>query len=212
MKTNIKKMAMSAALAGGLLIAPQVAFAQATLVVDVEQIYRDSVASKNGTAQIEAKYGARIKSVRTGFDTALKGWNDQVAIAKPLVKPNAPLPPATEKALGEARQSLQEAQAQAEELQREINSVTQYVQSQIVEKLIPITERIRKERKSDVVLQRAGLLAFEPANDITAPALQQLNAVMTSVLITPPEQPAAAKPGATTPPAGTPAKPQPQSR
>lgn len=209
MITKFNKAAVAAAVAASMLVVPQAAFAQATLVVDVDQIARESVAAKSGQAQIEAKYGARIKTVRTNFDTALKGWNDQVAAAKPIIKPNTPLPPATEKALGDARQSLQEAQAQVEELQRELNAVTQYVQQQIVEKLIPIAERIRKDRKGDTVVPRNGLLAFDSANDITALALQQLNATMTAVLIAPPEQPAA---NAGTPPAGTPAKPQPQSR
>lgn len=209
MITKFNKAAVAAAVAASMLVVPQAAFAQATLVVDVDQIARESVAAKSGQAQIEAKYGARIKTVRASFDAALKGWNDQVTIAKPLIKPNTPLPPATEKALGDARQTLQEAQAQVEELQRELNSVSQYVQAQIVEKLIPIAERIRKDRKGDTVVPRNGLLAFEPANDITAVALQQLNATMTVVQIAPPEQPAA-KPA--TPAATTPAKPQPQSR
>lgn len=210
MMTKFAKAAIVAAFSVSVLAVPQAAFAQSTLVVDVDQISRDSVAAKSGSAQIEAKYGARIKTVRANFDAALKGWNDQVAIAKPLIKPNTPLPPATEKALGDARQTLQEAQAQVEDIQRELNAVSQYVQQQIVEKLIPIAERIRKDRKGDTVVPRNGLLAFDPANDITAVALQQLNATMTVVQIAPPEQPAA-KP-TTPPPATTPAKPQPQSR
>lgn len=212
MKTKLTKVAIAAALAASMLAVPQAGLAQSTLVVDIDQISRDSVAAKSGSAQIEAKYGARIKTVRANFDAALKGWNDQVAIAKPLIKPNTPLPPATEKALGDARQALQEAQAQVEDLQRELNGVSQYVQQQIVEKLIPIAEKIRKDRKGDTVVPRNGLLAFEPANDITALALQQLNATMTVVQITPPQQPQPGAPAGTAPPAGTPAKPQPQSR
>lgn len=213
MKTKFYQAAVAAMLAAAAMaVTPSVAFAQTTLVVDIDQISRDSVAAKSGSAQIEAKYGARIKTVRASFDAALKGWNDQVAIAKPLIKPNTPLPPATEKALGDARQTLQEAQAQVEDLQRELNAVSQYVQQQIVEKLIPIAEKIRKDRKGDTVVPRNGLLAFEPANDITALALQQLNATVTVVQITPPQQPAPGAPAGTTPPATTPAKPQPQSR
>lgn len=213
MKTKFYQAAVAAMLAAAAMaVTPSVAFAQTTLVVDIDQISRDSVAAKSGQAQIEAKYGARIKTVRASFDAALKGWNDQVAIAKPLIKPNTPLPPATEKALGDARQTLQEAQAQVEDLQRELNAVSQYVQQQIVEKLIPIAEKIRKDRKGDTVVPRNGLLAFEPANDITALALQQLNATVTVVQITPPQQPAPGAPAGTTPPATSPAKPQPQSR
>ncbi|MBY0520837.1 MAG: hypothetical protein K2P79_10465, partial [Sphingomonas sp.] len=84
-----------------------------------------------------------------------------------------------------------------------------------VDKLVPITENIRKQRKGDTVIPRNALLAFDPANDITAVALQQLNATMTTVSITPPQQNAPAAGGTTAPakPATTtPAKPQPQSR
>ncbi len=194
MKYLLKAAAMSVALVVGTGFATT-ASAQ-TLVLDLEQIYKDSTAAKYGNQLLQSKYDARVKAAQTNLDTAVKGWNDQVAAAKAIAKPNTPLPPATEKALGEARQRLQEAQAQAEELQREVQQLGQYVQLQILDKLLPIAEQIRKDRKANTVVTRGSVLAFDATYDITPVAMQQLNAALTTVTITPPQQ---QQPAATTP-------------
>jgi len=215
MKTKFTKAAITAAFAVGVLALPQAAFAQVTLVVDVDQLYKDSVAAKSGSAQLEAKYGARLRDQQTKLEAAVKAWNEQVEAAKKVAKPDGTVPDATRDALQKAQADLNQAKGAFDDTRQEIQYLSQYVQAQIVEKLLPIAEGIRKARKGDTVVPRNGLLAFDPANDITATALQQLNATMTSVSITPPQQnqqaPAA---GGTAPakPATTPAKPQPQSR
>ncbi len=216
MKTKFTKIAMSAALATAALALPQAAFAQATLIVDVDQIYKESVAGKNGSAQLEAKYGARLRDLQTKLEAAVKTWNDQIEAAKKVVKPDGSVPDATRDALQKAQADLNQARGAFDETRQEINYLSQYVQLQIVDKLVPITEKIRKDRKGDLVIPRNGVLAFDPANDITVASMQQLNATLTTVSITPPQQnqPAAggtaapARPATTTPPA----KPQPQSR
>jgi len=218
MKTNFGKLAISAALTTAALALPQAAFAQATLIVDVDQIYKDSVAGKNGSAQLEAKYGARLRDLQTKLEAAVKTWNDQVEAAKKVVKPDGSVPDATRDALQKAQADLNQARGAFDDTRQEINYLSQYVQVQIVDKLVPITEKIRKDRKGDLVIPRNGVLAFDPANDITAASLQQLNATLTTVSITPPQQqqpnqPAAAGTTAPARPATTPpAKPQPQSR
>lgn len=215
MTTKFKTVGMAAALAAGMLLAPQAAFAQATLVVDVDQIYKDSVAAKNGSAQLEAKYGARVRDLQTKLEAAVKTWNEQVEAAKKIAKPDGSVPDATRDSLQKAQSDLNQAKQSFDDARQEIQYLSQYVQLQIVDKLVPITENIRKQRKGDTVIPRNALLAFDPANDITAVALQQLNATMTTVSITPPQQNAPAAGGTTAPakPATTtPAKPQPQSR
>ncbi|WP_066648756.1 MULTISPECIES: OmpH family outer membrane protein [Sphingomonas] len=215
MKTKFTKAVITAAFAVGVLALPQAAFAQATLVVDVDQLYKDSVAAKSGSAQLEAKYGARLRDLQTKLEAAVKAWNEQVEAAKKVAKPDGTVPDATRDALQKAQNDLNQAKGAFDDARQEIQYLSQYVQAQIVEKLLPIAESIRKARKGDSVVPRNSLLAFDPANDITATALQQLNATLTSVSITPPQQnqqaPAA---GGTAPakPATTPAKPQPQSR
>ncbi len=216
MNTFIKATGMAALVIAGLAMAPQSASAQAlTLVVDVDQIYKDSVAAKSGGTQLEAKYGTRLKTVQGNLETAVKGWNAQVEAAKKVAKPDGSLPPANEASLGTARQSLNDAKAAFDEMRQEIQYADQYVKYQLLEKLIPITEKIRKERKAGAVVARGSVLAFDPVNDITPAALQQLNATVTTVSVTPPQQQQAAQgaaPAAGTPAPATPAKTQPQSR
>ncbi|MBY0519053.1 MAG: alcohol dehydrogenase catalytic domain-containing protein, partial [Sphingomonas sp.] len=75
--TNFMKTAgMAVVMAAATAMLPQAASAQVlTLVVDVDQIYKDSVAAKSGGSQLEAKYGARLKTVQATLETAVKGWN-----------------------------------------------------------------------------------------------------------------------------------------
>lgn len=220
MMNKFKSVAIAATFAAGVAVMPAAAMAQSTLVVDVDQIYKDSAAAKNGQQQLEAKYGARIKGLEATLQAAIKGWNDQVEAAKKVQKPDGSFPPATEQTLAQARQTLNDAKGAYDDATQEIRYLGQYVQLQILDKLVPITESIRKQRKGDSVVPRGSVLAFDPANDITAAALQQLNATLTSVSITPPQPQQAQQPAATgTAPAQpattarpTPPKQQPQSR
>jgi len=218
MTKMFKTAAVAAALAASTVIAPQAAFAQATLVVDIEQLYKDSAAAKNGGQQLEAKYGARLKGLQATLEAAIKGWNDQVEAAKKVQKPDGTFPPANEQALGQARQTLNDAKSAFDAAREEIQYVSQYVQAQILDKLGPIAENIRKTRRGDTVVPRGAVLAFDPANDITPAVLQQLNATLTTVSITPPQQqqqqpPAqGAAPAQGSTPRQQPPKQQPQTR
>ena len=208
MMTLFKAAGLSTVLAAAVAIAPA---AQAqTLVVDVDQIYKDSTAAKSGQQQIEAKYGNQLRGLQSSLEAAVKDWNTQIEAAQKLAKPNTPLPPATQQSLEKARDTLQQAQGRFEDARREVNTVAQYVQLQILDKLIPIAEQIRKDRKAQVVMPRGSVLAFDPAQDITATALQQLNATVTTVSITLPQQQAQGQGAAPT--QTTPATKQPQSR
>ncbi|MBY0304362.1 MAG: hypothetical protein B7Y43_02050 [Sphingomonas sp. 28-62-20] len=210
MKILLQGAALAVVLSAGMVIAPVAAVAQ-TLTVDVDQVYKDSLGGKSGGDQLEAKYGSQLKAAQAKLQTAVTGWNTQVEAAKKVIKPDGTLPPANQAAVDQARQSLNESKAAFDELRQEIQNADQYVKYQILEKLVPVTEKIRKDRKGDVVVPRASVLAFDPANDITATALQQLNTTLTTVSITPPQQNQGAAPAQGTAPA-QPAKQQPQTR
>lgn len=211
--TNFMKAAgMAVVFASSAALVPQASAQALTLVVDVDQIYKDSVAAKSGGSQLEAKYGARLKTVQASLETAVKGWNTQVEAAKKIAKPNTPLPPATEQALGQARQQLNDAKTAFDEVRQEIQYADQYVKYQLLERLVPITEQIRKDRKAGAVVPRGSVLAFDPANDITPVAMQQLNATVTTVSVTPPQQQGQAPAAGTPAPTATPPAKQPQSR
>lgn len=210
MKILLQGAALAVVLSAGMVIAPVAAVAQ-TLTVDVDQVYKDSLGGKSGGDQLEAKYGSQLKAAQAKLQTAVTGWNTQVEAAKKVLKPDGTLPPANQAAVDQARQSLNESKAAFDELRQEIQNADQYVKYQILEKLVPVTEKIRKDRKGDMVVPRASVLAFDPANDITATALQQLNTTLTTVSITPPQQNQGAAPAQGTAPA-QPAKQQPQTR
>jgi len=203
------KIAFAALASVAALSAPVAAFAQ-TLTVDVDQIYQASVAGKSGASQLEAKFGPRVKAQQDALQAAAKDWNTQVEAAKKVQKPDGSVPPANEQSLQRARDTLSKARAEFDDTRQEIQTANQYINYQIVDKLIPIVEKIRKDRKADVVVPRGGLLAAEPANDITAAAMQQLDATLTTVSITPPQQGQAPAAAGTQP--ARPATTQPQSR
>ncbi len=209
MTSFLKSAGVAVMLMTGTAIAPMMASAQ-SLTVDVDQVYKDSLGGKSGNDQLEAKFGARLKTAQEKLQAAATNWNTQIEAAKKLLKPDGTVPPATETTVNQARQQLNDSKTAYDELRQEIQYADQYVKYQILEKLVPVTEKIRKERKADSVFPRSTVLAFDPASDITAIALQQLNATMTTVSITPPQQNAPAPAQGTTP--ATPAKQQPQSR
>lgn len=217
MKSYLKTAALAAAMFVGVAMGAHSAAAQSTsLTLDVDQIYKDSVAAKSGSAQLNAKYSAELKTVQGALETAAKEWNTQVEAAKKVLKPDGTLPPANQTAIDRARQNLSEAQGNFDQLRQEIQNIDQYIKYQILDKLVPIAEKIRKDRNGDVVLPRSGVLAADPVSDVTAAAMAQLNAALTVVSITIPQQqgaaPAAGAPAAATPAKPATTKPQPQSR
>jgi len=213
MTNFIKATAISLALITGVAIAPDAAEAQTTtLIVDVDQVNRDSTAGKSGAQQLETKFGGKLKDVQGRLQTAVSGWNQQVEAAKKIMKPDGSVPPANEASLGAAQKTLNESKAAFDEVRQEIQTTDQWVKYQILEKLIPVTETIRRDRKGGSVVPRNSVLAFDAVNDITAAALQQLNATLTTVSITPPQQQQQAAGGTTPAAPTTPAKSQPQTR
>lgn len=214
MKIMLKAAGFAVAMFAGVAMLPSVASAQ-TLTVDIDQIYKDSLGGKSGGDQLEAKYGTRLKTIQEKLNTSITAWNTQLESARKALKPDGTLPPADQAAVDKARQTLTESRTAFDEIRQEIQQTDQYVKYQILEKLIPVAEKIRKERKAGLVVPRSSVLAFDPINDITPVALQQLNATMTTVSITPPAQNQGAAPatGATTTPTpAQPAKQQPQTR
>ncbi|OYX40723.1 MULTISPECIES: OmpH family outer membrane protein [unclassified Sphingomonas] len=207
MKIQLKSAAFALTLLAGAAVAPMAAVAQ-TLTVDVDTIYKDSLGGKSGSSQLETKFGPRLKTAQEKLQGAVNNWNTQLEAAKKIAKPDGTVPPATEATLGQARDALNAAQTEFNALRQEIQYADQYVKYQILEKLVPVAEKIRKDRKADIVVPRGTVLAFDPVNDITPTALQQLNATLTTVSVTPPQQNQAApaqgaaptQPAKTTPP------------
>ena len=212
MKTMLKG-ALAATLLAGAALAPHAASAQATggdLFVDLNRIYAESSAGRSGQTQIKAKYEARLQGAATSFNAAASVYNAQVEAAKKVVQPNGNLPEANQRALGDAQQKLQAADDNLTRLQNEVNNVGRYVQSQVLEKTLPITEQVRAERRAPAVLAKGSVLASDPAADVTATVLQRLNSQLSTVSIILPQEnaPASAASRPAAPRPAAPATPQ----
>lgn len=211
MKNEMKLTGLAIAMSAAAMLAPLTASAQ-TLVVDTEKVFKTSEAGKSGQAKMEGRYTTRETSVRSALTAAANAWNEQVKAAQAVAKPNTPLPAANTTALQKARGTLDEATNAAQELQQEEQTVDQYIRSQIVKVMIPVAEKIRADRRANLVVPVQTVLAFDPANDVTDLVIKGVNDSLKTVSIDlPQQQPQAAAPAA---PATAPAqnKQQPQTR
>jgi Skp family chaperone for outer membrane proteins len=200
---NMLKLSAAAA-----LLAATPAFAEGIVLIDLARVLSDSAAAKSGTAQLRAKYDAQITQRQTALNTAAQAYQTQVNTARAAAKPNTPTPPATVTAVQQAGERAQQAQNALQALGEEVQTAEQYVRQQIIERLTPIAEQVRAERKADAVIQKGGTFASDPAKDVTAVVIQRLDAAFPTPSITPPAAPAGQQPAAQQ----RPATQQPQGR
>lgn len=188
--TKMFKSAMLAATAAMSFAAvPALAAdAGATLVVDFDQVFQNSAAGRSATSQIQAKYQPLGAQRKAAFDSAVAAYNAQVEAVKKATKPGAQ--PTPTPALQQAGERVQQAQDSAEQLNQEVNQVMGYVRSQIVDHARPVAEQIRAERKATVVIPKDGVLASDPAADITSTLVQRLDTAFPTASIVLPQQPA----------------------
>ena len=180
MKTMIKRSALVLLLAA--TAAP--AFAASTvLTIDFGRVFQESAAAKSGTSQLRAKYEPVITQRQTAFNTAVQAFNTQQTTLQAIKAPAQPTPAqvATYRQAGERAQAAQESLNQVAQEQQ---AVGRYVEQQIVDKVTPIAEQIRGERKAEVVVPKGSVLAADPTGDITAVVIQRLDASFPNPSIT----------------------------
>ena len=191
MKTMLKLSAAAA-----LLVATAApALAAGVLTVDFSRVFAESAAAKSGNTQLHAKYDTQLQQRNTAFTTAAQSYQTQVNAIRAATKPGTQPAPASVTAANQAGEKAQAAQDALNQLDQEVQTVGRYVQSQIVEKVTPIAEQIRVERKAEVVVPKGSVLASDPANDITALIIQRLDAAFPNPSITLPTQAPATGPG-----------------
>jgi Skp family chaperone for outer membrane proteins len=189
MKTMLKLTAAAALLAA--TAAPAFA-AGSVLIVDFSRVFSESAAAKSGTSQLHAKYDAQMQQRNTAFTTAAQTYQTQVNAIRAAAKPNTQPAPAAVTAAQQAGERAQAAQDSLNQLDQEVQTVGRFVQSQIVEKVSPIAEQIRVERKAEVVVPKGSVLASDPAGDVTALVIQRLDASFPNPSIVLPQQAAPA--------------------
>jgi Skp family chaperone for outer membrane proteins len=200
MKAYLKGLGLAALAAG--VAAP--ALAQDILSIDLDRVYTESAAGKAAQAQLQARYQAPSQQAQTAFNTARSAYETQLQAAQKLAGPTgdaSKLTPAVRQSLGQAQERLEAAREQAVQVQQAVQASAGYVRDQITQKVLPLAEQIRAEKKATAVVPRGSLLAADPAGDITTLLLPRLDATLTTVPIVPPQAaaPTAAVPAATAP-------------
>ncbi len=222
MKTFTKALLLAAAPIAAIAALPAVAMAQAAPTVGVANL-NEAVEKSNAWVlaanQIKITYKAQIGS----FEARSAALNAEI---QPLVTAfqtaqRAPTP--NQAALQTQATSIQgkqqAAQRELQGLYLPIGRAEAYAQEQIAAKLDAALKAAMTKKKVGIVLQPQATISYQPALDITADIIAELNTAVPSVTITPPAnwQPGggAAAPGAA--PAagvapGTPTPPKPQGR
>jgi Skp family chaperone for outer membrane proteins len=181
MRTILKLSAAAA------LLAATPAFAEGVLIVDVARVLGESAAGKSGTAQLKAKYDGQIIQRNQAFNAAVQAYNAAAAAAQAVKAPAQPTP-AQITAARSAGERAQQAQEQLQELAQEVRATEDYVRQQIVERVGPIAEQVRAERKADVVMPKGSTFAADSTKDVTAVVIQRLDTSFPTPSIALPQQ------------------------
>ncbi len=222
MKTITKSLLLAAAPLAAIVAMPVVAMAQAAPAVGVANL-NEAVEKSNAWVlaanQIKITYKAQIDA----FEARSRVLNGEI---QPLVAAfqtaqRAPNP--NQAALQTQAQAIQTRQQNAQKelggLYQPIGRAETFAQEQIAAKLDAALKAAMVKKKVGIVLQPQATISYQPALDITADIIAELNTSVPNVGIAPPAnwQPGGAQGGAApaapaAPTGTTPPKPQPQGR
>jgi Skp family chaperone for outer membrane proteins len=198
---------------------------QAIAVVNVQQAIGQSAAAQTAGQQMQVTYKASIDSFnarQTALQTELKQKQDALQAA--VTAAGQTPPPAKQTELQTQYAALQrraqEAQAELQQLEQPIALARSYVIEQIGAKLSDAMTAFMTKNKIDLLLKDEATEAYAPAADVTNLLITEINALVPSVGIVPPQgwrpggqgqaAPAAAAPAApaATAPATPPRRPE----
>ena len=177
------------------------------LVVDVQALLQNSKAAKMVRGQIEQKRNEYTKEISHQEET-LRAERDSLQRQQASMSADA------------LNQKGREFQQKVNDLERNVQGKRQALEksngealSKIQEQMLKIIADIAKDRKSNLVFQRADLVLFDQSFDVTDEVLQKLDELMPTLTVdfVVPTPPAAAPgPAATAaqPAANAPAKPK----
>ena len=178
------------------------------LVVDVQALLQNSKAAKMVRGQIEQKRNEYTKEISHQEET-LRAERDSLQRQQASMSADA------------LNQKGREFQQKVNDLERNVQGKRQALEksngdalSKIQEQMLKIIADIARDRKANLVFQRADLVLFDQSFDVTDEVLQKLDELMPTLTVdfavpTPP--PAAPGPAAATaaqPAANAPAKPK----
>jgi outer membrane protein len=168
------------------------------MVVDVQALLQNSKAAKMVRGQIEQKRNEYTKEISHQEET-LRAERDALQRQQATLSPDA------------LNQKGRDFQQKVNDLERNVQGKRQALEksngealSKIQEEMLKIIADIAKQRKSNLVFQRADLVLFDQAFDITDEVLQKLDEQMPALTVnfvaaTPPPSPIEPAPSSAAP-------------
>jgi outer membrane protein len=179
------------------------------LVVDVQSLLQNSKAAKMVRGQIEQKRNEYTKEISHQEET-LRAERDALQRQQASLSADA------------LNQKGREFQQKVNDLERNVQGKRQALEksngealSKIQEQMLKIIADIARDRKANLVFQRADLVLFDQSFDVTDEVLQKLDEQMPTLTVnfaTPTPPPAPAPTAAATPPAASPPAPPKQKK
>ena len=173
------------------------------MVVDVQALLQNSKAAKMVRGQIEQKRNEYTKEISHQEET-LRAERDALQRQQAALSPDA------------LNQKGRDFQQKVNDLERNVQGKRQALEksngealSKIQEEMLKIIADIAKQRKSNIVFQRADLVLFDQAFDITDEVLQKLDEQMPALTV---NFVAAAPPPSPIEPAASSAAPKPKKK
>lgn len=175
------------------------------MVVDVQALLQNSKAAKMVRGQIEQKRNEYTKEI-SHQEEALRAERDTLQRQQASMSADA------------LNQKGREFQQKVNDLERNVQGKRQALEksngealSKIQEQMLKIIADIAKDRKANLVFQRADLVLFDQSFDVTDEVLQKLDELMPTLTVDFAVPPPAATPSpaaAAAPTAPAPAKPK----
>jgi Skp family chaperone for outer membrane proteins len=187
---------------------------QAIAVVDIDRAIGQSAAAQTAGQQMQVTYKANIDQLntrRTALQTEIQQKQTALQTAAQAAGQNPPAATQTnlQNQYNELQRRAQEAQAELQQLEQPLQLSRAYVLEQIGQRLSDAMRNVMTKNKIDLLVKADAAEAFQPSADVTNLLIQEINALVPSVSITPPagwapggqaQQPAAGgAPAATTP-------------
>jgi outer membrane protein len=163
------------------------------MVVDVQALLQNSKAAKMVRGQIEQKRTEYTKEI-SHHEEGLRAERDALQRQQTTLSPDA------------LNQKGREFQQKVNDLERDVQGKRQALEksngealSKIQEEMLKIIADIAKQRKANLVFQRADLVLFDQSFDVTDEVLQKLDEQMPALTVnfvapTPPPAPSPAPP------------------
>jgi Skp family chaperone for outer membrane proteins len=202
----MKNMLLGAAVALSLAV-PGAALAQRTanaqiVVVDTDRIYRECTACRAAQTQLQGLMTQLQQREQTlGQPMQAEAQSLQQAAAAARAQTGAARTTA-EAALTQRAQRFEQqrtaAQQELTRMEQNIRSVQAHVLQQINARLNPVINQVRTARGANLAVDTNATLSHDASLNVTDQVLQQLNAALPSVQVTPlpqGQQPAAGQPG-----------------